>query len=283
MSSAFTRVVIIDFEYEIKDGDLPRPLCMVVHELDHRLRHVRTLRWWRDDFGSHPPFDIGPDTLIVAYSAWAELTCFLVLGWPFPRYVLDLHTAYLASSNVLAPWDSEEQQEHKKPRKRLSDACRAYGIVGWESVDKEEIAKDIGEGNWRKWGREVVLAYCEEDVAMTAKLLKAALRGNPHFEPINVPLVIRWSEYSAKAIARIQARGIPIDMRLWTLVQENKDAVIAALVRKLDPSFGGPCPIYTLDGDWSYARFERWLSHVGAVAWPKLESGRLKSRATLSG
>ena len=58
----------LDFEYEIADGDLPRVLCMVAYVLDADLRHVRTIRRWRGEFGSAPPFDIGPDTLFVAYS-----------------------------------------------------------------------------------------------------------------------------------------------------------------------------------------------------------------------
>jgi DNA polymerase-1 len=275
VSQNFETVAVIDFEYEAEPGDMLRVLCMVVHVLNESLQHVRTIRWWRDDFGSKPPFDIGPDALIVAYSAWAEMTCFLALGWPFPQYVLDLHTAYLATSNTLAPWDSEEQQKHKKPRKRLSDACRAHGIRGWESVDKDVIAKDIGEGNWRKWGREAVIAYCEEDVAKTVELLRAQLLGAPDLEPIDVPHVIHWSEYSAKAIARIQARGMPIDTYRWNLVQENKAAVIAALLRRFDPSHNTPFPIYTIDGQWSYERFEQWLIYIGAPAWPRLESGRL--------
>jgi hypothetical protein len=262
---------VLDFEYEIEPGGMPNVLCMVAYVLDEFLRHVRALRWWRGDFGSRPPFNIGPNTLVVAYSAWAELTCFLVLGWPFPRHVLDLHTAYLATSNILLPWDSDAE----KPRKRLSDACRAYGIGGWENIDKEAIAKDIGEGNWSKWGREAVIAYCEEDVAMTVKLLHAQLLGVPTVEPIDVPLVMHWSEYSAKAVARIQARGMPIDVARWDLVQENQAAVIAALIRRFDPSYGSPHPIYTEEGEWSYQRFEQWLVWKGVIAWPRLESGQL--------
>ena len=79
-----------------------------------------------------------------AISLWAEMTCFLVLGWRFPVHVFDLHTAYLATSNILLPYDPDEIR--KKPRKRLSDACRAYGIEGWERIDKPEMAKAIGEG-----------------------------------------------------------------------------------------------------------------------------------------
>jgi hypothetical protein len=73
----------------------------------------------------------------------------------------------------------------------------------------------------------------------------------------------------------IQARGMPIDMRLWNLVQENKYSVIDSLLRRFDPSYGTDDPIYTPEGKWSYARFERWLTTSGVPAWPRLESGQL--------
>lgn len=78
--SVFRQTVVIDFEYEIEAGNLPNVLCMVAYVLDEFLRHVRTIRLWRGEFGSTPPFDIGPDSLFVAYSAWAEMVCFLVVG-----------------------------------------------------------------------------------------------------------------------------------------------------------------------------------------------------------
>ena len=108
MGGNFRPVVIADFEYECDDGDLPRPLCLVAHELDETLQLVRVHRLWRGEFGPAPPFNIGPDSLFVAYSAWAELTCFKVLGWPFPVNVFDEHTSYLAASNVLLPYEQRE-------------------------------------------------------------------------------------------------------------------------------------------------------------------------------
>ena len=182
----FRTIVVVDFEYEIDDGDLPRVLCMVAYVLDANLRHVGTIRLWRGEFGSTPPFDIGPDTLVVGYSLWAEMTCFLVLGWRFPVHVYDLHTAYLATSNILLPYDPDEVR--KKPRKRLSDACRAYGIEGWENIDKPEMAKAIGEGRWREYGREAVLQYCEEDVRASAELLRRQLTGHGNRAPVDPEL-----------------------------------------------------------------------------------------------
>jgi DNA polymerase I len=185
----------------------------------------------------------------------------------------DLHTAYLATSNVLLPYNPDEAR--KRQRKRLSDACRAYGIPGWESIDKESLARDIGEGRWRDHGKEAVLDYCEEDTRASTLLLRAQLAGAPGKPPADAARVLHWSNYSAKAVALIQARGMPINMPLWNLVQENKAAVIGALLQQFDPSYGTSNPIYTPDGEWSYERFERWLLSAGVAAWPRLDSGQL--------
>ena len=105
--------------------------------------------------------------------------------------------------------------------------------------------------------------YCEEDVRNSAELLRRQLSGHRHFAPVDPQLVMRWSEYSAKTVARIQARGMPIDMPLWNLVQENKTAVIGALIARFDPSQGSEYPIYSPEGEFSSWRFEQWLVAAG--------------------
>ena len=91
-----------------------------------------------------------------------------------------------------------------------------------------------------------------------------------------MPRVLHWSNYSAKAVARIQARGMPIDVPLWNLVQENQLAVIAKLLTAIRSELRQlKIPIFNSDGEWSYARFERWLVNSGVPYWPRLESGRL--------
>jgi hypothetical protein len=273
MTEHFARIIVLDTEYEVTPGGLPGVLCLVAYALDERLRHVRTIRLWRGEFGLQPPFDIGPDTLIVGYSLWAELTCFLTLGWGFPVHVYDLHTAYLATTNFLLP-KAEHDEKREKPRKGLSDACRAYGIAGWENIDKPQMAKDIGSGLWRTYGQPAVFEYCEEDVRNSTELLRRQLRGTPDFEPANVPLVLHWSEYSAKAIARIQANGMPIDLATWHLVQENKTTIVRELVRRFDPSQGSENPIYTEEGEFTYDRFAAFLIER-RIPWPRLASGAL--------
>ena len=62
MNGYFSNTVVVDFEYEIDDNLLPNVLCMVADVLDQNLQHVRTIRLWRGEFGSAPPFNVGPDT-----------------------------------------------------------------------------------------------------------------------------------------------------------------------------------------------------------------------------
>ncbi len=164
MNDNFKTVVVVDFEYEVDPGGLPTVLCMVAYVLDEFLQLIHVIRLWRGEFGSKPPFDIGPDAVFVAYSAWAEMICFQQLGWPRPKHILDLHTAYLAVSNVLEPYEYAETP-HKKPSKDLKAACRAYGIEGWELFDKSTIAADIGNGTGANGGIKLFLSTAKKTFA----------------------------------------------------------------------------------------------------------------------
>jgi DNA polymerase-1 len=59
-------------------------------------------------------------------------------------------------------------------------------------------------------------------------------------------------------------------------VQENKSAVIGALITRFDPSQGSEYPIYSPEGEFSSWRFEQWLISAGITEWPRLESGALQ-------
>ena len=103
-----------------------------------------------------------------------------------------------------------------------------------------------------------VLEYSEEDVRASTLLFQKQLEGHSTgIEPADLDRQIFWAEYSAKAVAQIQAQGMPIDMALWNLVQENREAVIGYLLKTFDPSYGTDDPIYTPDGHCADARLEK--------------------------
>ena len=151
MGDNFSQIVVVDFEYEVTPGGLPNPLCMVAVVLDGNFQYVRTIRIWRGEFGRTPPFDIGPDTLIVAYSAWAEMMCLQGAGLGFPS--LHLRSAYRLSGA------HQSRCCRTIPTRRARNSASAclmhaafYGIEGWQNIDKEAISEAIGE---RHMAREV--------------------------------------------------------------------------------------------------------------------------------
>src|SRR5262245_66654869 len=116
-------------------------------------------------------------------------------------------------------------------------------------MNKEAISEDSGKGHWRKYGRDVVVSYCEEDVKMSVELLRRQPRGRPGLLPASVAHVLHWSNYSAKSIARIQAHGMLMEVWLWNRVQEYKAAVIRELLRQFDPSYASDEAIYKAEGE----------------------------------
>src|SRR4051812_40340720 len=96
----FREVWLLDFEFEASAGERQYPLCMVAVEL----RSGRTIKMRRHELyrcRGRPPFDIGPETLFVAYYASAELGCFLALDWGLPVAVVDLFAEFRVLTNGL--------------------------------------------------------------------------------------------------------------------------------------------------------------------------------------
>jgi hypothetical protein len=93
----FRSVWQVDFEFMAPPGDPPVPICLVALELVTGQK----LRIWQDELKhmASPPYDIGPDSLFVAYYASAEIGCHLALGWPIPANILDLYVEFRNLTN----------------------------------------------------------------------------------------------------------------------------------------------------------------------------------------
>ena len=93
----FSEVWLVDFEFQAPPGERPIPVCLVGREL----KSGREIRLWEDELTTmpEPPYSVGSGSLFVAYSAPAELTCHLALGWPMPENVLDLFVEFRNLTN----------------------------------------------------------------------------------------------------------------------------------------------------------------------------------------
>ena len=188
----FRTIVVVDFEYEIDDGDLPRVLCMVAYVLDANLRHVGTIRLWRGEFGSTPPFDIGPDTLFVAYSAWAEMTCFLSSAGGFRC------TSTICTPPIWRPAISCCRTSRTRSARSSASACRTPAAPTASRAGRTSTSRKWPRRSAKAAGANTAARRCCNIARRTsrnsAELLRRQLTGYGNRAPVDPGLVMHWSE-----------------------------------------------------------------------------------------
>ena len=156
----YEEIVLVDFEFNGKEGNRPNVVCVVAHEL-------KSGRWFRlrqDQLGSEPPYRIDNRTLVVAYYASAELMCHLVETWPLPANILDLFIEFRRLTN---------NSSEKQPPARLLDALDFFKLDSIGITSKEHWRDVILRGGpWSEEEWEGILGYCESDVIALEKLLR---------------------------------------------------------------------------------------------------------------
>src|SRR5205814_5424418 len=158
----FKEIWAVDFEFRSQPGENPEPVCLVAWEL----KSGRKIRLWRDQFGTAPPYPIGPDVLFVAYYASAEIGCHLALSWPSPQRVLDLFTEFRNHTNGIPTVGGAG----------LLGALAHHGLDGIGTVEKDEMRDLVLRGGpWSARERAAILDYCQGDVAALARLLPVML------------------------------------------------------------------------------------------------------------
>jgi DNA polymerase-1 len=255
----FRYVVAVDFEFELgghktlteagRSGERPRPVCMVAKEL----RSGQTWRLWRDELGPEPPFPIGPDTVLVAYYASAELGCFKALNWKPPTFILDLFTEFRARTNGRDTPNGAS----------LLGALTYFGLDGINIGEKENLrALILSGGPWSADERQAILRYCLNDVLALERLLAAMLLR------VDIERALLRGRFM-QAAALIEWAGIPIDIPTLELLRSYWTDIQDDLIAAVDREYG------VFDGrSFRLERWESWLASNG-VPWPLLDSGRL--------
>lgn len=255
----YERILSIDFEYEDGGvaGNVPRPVCFVVR--DFKTGSLK--RYWRDELLSMTvaPFDIGSETLVVAFFAPAEIQCFMALGWPMPENLLDLFPEFRCLTNG----------QYLAYGKGLVGALRYFDLERFVPAQKDVMRQLISSGGpWSADQETAILDYCQEDVDALEPLFAAMLAHEPWtFERLGQALM--RGRYTA-AVGVMQFNGIPIDLQIYRRLQKNLPAVKSRLIAHVDAAFG----VYEA-GSFREALFEEYLATHG-IAWPRLATGRLK-------
>jgi hypothetical protein len=212
-------------------------------------RSGREFRLWRDDLQRPAaPFDTGPESVMIAFAAVAELSCFLELGWPLPLNVLDLFAEHRVTTNGAKPLCGDS----------LIGALAIRGLTHMNVGEKDTLRRLIlDQSTWSADERSAIIDYCMTDVDALAALLPAI--------PIELPFALLRGRYGA-AVARMERAGIPIDVPLYCLAVERWDDLKRDLIADVDAEFG----VYD-DGHFRQARFKYWLDSHRITNWPHTE------------
>ena len=248
--SQFRTVWFCDFEFRALPGERPQAVCLVARELWSG-RLVR--QWLTDHVPSQPPFDVGPDSLFVAYFASAELGCCLALGWPMPARVLDLYVEFRSMTNGRTVPSGLG----------LLGALAYCGLDCMESTEKQSMRElAMRGGPYTEDEQVALLDYCQSDVDALPKLLDKMIG------QIDVPRALLRGRYM-RAIATMEHTGVPIDTDILGGLRAQWPTIQSKLIERVDPR-GEVFDGRTFKAD----RWARYLVRHN-IAWPKLPSGSL--------
>lgn len=258
-----------DFEFRVEPGGHPHVWCAVFREW----RRGRELRLWRDQLlATTAPFDTERD-LFVAYYAPAEMGCFLELGWPPPKNIIDLFAEHRVLTNGILP-----KPERKKTisvsgkvqraigRDSLLNALAIRGIGHLDVGTKEEMRElAMTAIEMTAEQQAMLLNYCANDTIGTEALFDYLVR----HDQIDWPRALWRGRYTVAA-ARSERLGTPIDMPSFRRLTDNWPALKHALIVDASKSFD------VFDGDsFVTAKFIRNVVLPRNLPWPKLPSGAL--------
>ena len=203
MSLRYAHIVAADFEFEFggRDGNLPRPVCMVAREL----RTGQEWRVWRGEFDPTPPFPTDPVPCSSPTSQVPNLDASVRLAGRCRSAILDLYAEFRDRTNGLAVG------------RGLIDALGYFGLDTMDVIHKDEMRTLIlGGGPWTAQERTDILDYCAGDVHALERLLPAML------PKIDLPRALLRGRYMA-AVSAMDANGVPIDLITLDLLRVELD------------------------------------------------------------
>ncbi len=255
----FSEVVQLDTEFVARDGDLVLPVCVVARELRSGRRHE--VFFDRKGGPYENPLPQGDEVLYVAYSAQAEWSVFLALGWQLPVHVLDLFVEFRCASNGLT------KARGGPVESSLIAALVHHGLNSMTVVEKESMRGLILRGHpYSEEEQRLILDYCAEDVQALEQLLPAML------PEIEIPYAVFRGRYT-KSVGLMGSSGIPVDAPMLDRLGTHWGALKVRLMRDIEAEYGfgvyeGTC--------WGNRRFANLLDRMRS--W----SAEVRKRSNMS-
>src|SRR5262249_6415300 len=198
-----------------------------------------------------PPFDAGPDAVVIAYSAMAEASCMQLLHWPRPNIICPF-TELRAINNGLVG-DKDKQPS-------LISAVEMFGGVPPISRAYKELMRDkILSGQYDRAEAE---AYNRTDTIMTHFVLGHIA------DQIPIDRALHRGHY-LWSIADVEMRGLPVDLCIAHKLGQCWQPIRRFYIER-DDEFG----LYDSELSFSRNRLEQ-LAEERNWDWPRKASGVL--------
>ena len=257
------RPISVDFEFIPLDDGTLRVICLVAKDLWTGM----VTRRFGDELGQKAPFPTGPNSVMVAYFAAAEIEAFWALGWDLPVNVIDLYAEHMRLTNGLPT--TEMHGVPSGTRGSLLAALRCHGLPAREHESKRRVIRKILAGPpFDAATREEILDYCLEDVDDAAALLGVLL---PKMEPAWLEAALLRGQYSI-ALAAFSRNGHSVDQDLHDAIISSWGSIRHEMIRSVQ-EYG----VYR-NGRFNHLQFERVLAAAGADSdWPLTPTGSRKT------
>jgi DNA polymerase I len=234
-----------------------------------------------------PPISLGQDSLLVAFTATAELTTMLALWGRMSARVIDLDIEWKHINNEeFTLKELKQEARNAKGSEDLSPlgllgVCAIHHITTRDQQHKDEMRRLIlTAGPWSPADERRILDYCAEDVQATAALLAAMWVRIPDAvycrEKIDGIKAALHRGRSMPAFAYMEWNGIPIDKELTARLTKHFHAIMEELYGEIRTEF----PIFNEDSfDIASSKFDKFLKEKGWLdnpkhPWPMTRGGK---------
>lgn len=267
-------------------GGRPVPVCFVFH--NPITGETREQFYRAGEPTPPPPVSLGADTLVVAFTATAELTTMLALWDRMSARVLDLdiewrhihNEEYKLKEMKIEARNARGSDSELSPLGLLG-VCAVHGISTRDQQHKDEMRNLILTGGpWSADDERKILDYCGEDVWDTTALLAEMWPKIPDAvycrEKIDGVKAALHRGRSMTAFAWMEHVGIPIDVDLNARLSKHFTAIMNDLYAEIRAEF----PIFNEDSyDIAPTKFREYLDDRGMLdnkdhPWPMTKGGK---------
>ncbi len=249
---------------KIPDGNPVTPACLCAKSLI-------TGQEWRvlAAAGARNPLPMEPEVLYVCFSAPAEWSYFLAMGWELPPTIIDLYAERMMQT--CGDKETEGKRRGKRYRPTLLRSMATYGLDAISAAEKESMRDLIKRGGpYTQEEQTAIFEYCMGDATDAGELFEAML------PKLHIPYALMRGNFT-RVVAWWQFNGIPVDVPAYRRLIRYLGQLKGRLIAAVEQENGYGVYVRKPDGTekWDRKGFTALVHRLDLQdVWPRTASGR---------